>query len=167
MSTEHPTGGIFFRKNRYLYHPQVWCVSTQKNTYWSTTPPIDCTWQGSEVQQARKKAYLKTRSRIGNCLARQFPIPASIFGEAWGRFSEHSGRAIPPRRCPEVSPEQSNFWHSHVTSVCAADDGNEITLVHISYCLLLVSSAHDKLSGETCARVTSSGCYKQCGARTG
>ena len=36
-------------------------------------------------------------------------------------------------------------------------------LVRISCCLLLVSSAHDKLSGETCARFTSSGCYKKFG----
>ena len=27
-------------------------------------------------------------------MARQFPIPASIFREAWGRFSERSGRAV-------------------------------------------------------------------------
>ena len=76
-----------------------------------------------QCEQVRKKGPPKIRSRIGNCLARQFPIPASIFQEAWGG-SVNILASPSPQKCPksrsvgpaEQGPDQNSGLRQAVWS---------------------------------------------------
>ena len=49
-------------------------------------------------------AFIKIRSRLGNRLARQFPIPASIFEATWVGFRSFLDAPYPPDAAPESHP---------------------------------------------------------------